>query len=161
MSESGSEALTQAEHQADRVRAELFKTLEELDRRRAALTDWRTQAKANRPALMVAGGIVGALLLFKVGYALVERRRWGSHKKHLRYQALRRAWDRPQAVARPSERPFPSQLLVTVVQTAALTAATTLMRKLVMTTLNTGGEKAVALPHLPARKTRVHIHGPG
>lgn len=147
-----SDALTQAEQTADRIRGELLKTLEELDRRRENLTDWRAQVRSNKKVLITAASVVGGYAALVIGYRLYERHKWGSHRNHLRVKAAKRAWHRPEQVARPSDRPATATLLLSVVGAFATTFAATLAKKAATKTLETGGEKKVTLPSMPRRE---------
>jgi hypothetical protein len=91
--------LQQAELAADRIRGDLLRTLDELDRRRHDVVDWRSQLRSNwsilASAAAVAGAIVAARLL--VGRLAEERRSKNLWRE--RIAALRRFWAHPDRVA--------------------------------------------------------------
>jgi hypothetical protein len=151
-----SEALSQAEQTADRVRAELLRTLEELERRREHLTDWRALFRANQPVLLAAGGVLAAAVLARVGYRLYERRRWGSHRNHLRLKAAERAWARPQDVARRERRSWAGTIVLAALGAFATTVASATGRRVVQQALDSGGTRAVRLP--APRRDRAVVH---
>lgn len=152
------DGLEQAGQTANRIRGELLRTLEELERRRENLSDWKGQLRANREVLFAAGGVVGGYLALKVGYRIYEWRKWGSHRNHLRVKAVKRAWKRPQQVAAPSERSAGATLVLAVVGAFASAFAATLARRAAERVLQSGGRATVRLPALTRK--RIVIGGP-
>jgi hypothetical protein len=93
------DGLQQAEQKADRIRGELWRSLDELDRRRHDALDWRTQLHRNWRMFAAAAGVIGALVTARLlaGWAL-ERRRV-RHIGHERREAIRRFWEHPERLA--------------------------------------------------------------
>ncbi len=105
-----SEAREQMEKAADRIRDELMVTLKELDRRRHAATDIRTQLRGRAPILIGVGvGLVG--ISAGTAFLVARRRRRVAKQVRPRWNALVRAWEHPNRLAtRAAERPFPVAL---------------------------------------------------
>ncbi len=140
-----SDALIQAEQTANRIRGELLRTLEELERRRENLSDWKGQLRQNAGVLLAAGGVMGGFVALKVGYRLHERRKWGSHLNHLRVKAAKRAWNRPQQLAAPSERSAVATFALAVAGAFASAFAATLAKRAAERVLQSGGTERVQL----------------
>lgn len=124
------EALEQAEHTADRIRGELLRTLDELDRRRHEAMDLRHQA-------LVHWKLVAGLGVTVVGVVAgqIALTRWLEHRAELRRRARRReaflrAWQHPERLApvRHSASVEWGNKAVTILGTAVMTA---LARRLV------------------------------
>ncbi|HZA13801.1 MAG TPA: hypothetical protein VE618_04870 [Myxococcaceae bacterium] len=93
------DGLHQAEQKADRIRGELFRSLDELDRRRHEALDWRTQLHRNWRMLAGAAGVIGALVTARLLFGRVMERRRVNHLGHERREAIRRFWEHPERVA--------------------------------------------------------------
>ena len=93
------EAIEQAERTADRIREELFRTIDEIDRRREEAMDWRYQAKAAWPALAVAGGVIAVVVTARVLLGRRAREKRVEALNRERARTLRRAWSHPERVA--------------------------------------------------------------
>src|SRR5687767_9698783 len=93
------QALHQADETADRIRGELLKTLDELDRRRQSAMDFRHQAERNWRVLAIAGGALTALLALRVGFGQWSKARAQRQLMHRRRESLLRAWNHPDRVA--------------------------------------------------------------
>lgn len=101
----------QVERTADRIRDELLLTLEELDRRRDRVLDFRYQALRHRDFLV--GAAITAAVLTGVGLGVVLWR--ARHRQQIlvrhRMKAVKRAWQHPDRLASSAEqRPLPVEL---------------------------------------------------
>lgn len=117
------DTMIQAEHQADRVRGELWRTLEELDRRRVEAMDWRAQLKANWKLLAAAGGVLAAMIGAKAYVSYRARTHVPKPELKERWGGLRRMWEHPERVA-PIRHARSAELgnkLLTIVGTAVAT----------------------------------------
>ena len=107
-----SEKSHQIEHAADRYRDELLATLQELDRRRGAVTDFKGQLASHKgAALLTAGGI--ALIIGSVVSASILRNRYQNARlRRERVRGFIRAWEHPKRLAsQANDRPLPAELL--------------------------------------------------
>lgn len=119
------EAIEQAEKTADRIREELFRTVDEIDRRRIEAMDWRRQVRAAAPVAAIAGAAVVGIVVTRI--LLSRREREHEHRKlrRERLRTARRAWEHPERVA-PARHSRPVELggkLATIVGTALVTQA--------------------------------------
>lgn len=130
------EAIEQAEKAADRIRDELFRTVDEIDRRRIEAMNWRHLLRAAAPVLAVGGAAVVAIVVTRILLSRRELQR-GRDRERLRRERLRtvrRAWEHPQRIA--SERPsrtaeLGGKLLTTVANAVVGQAARRAAKKLV------------------------------
>ena len=97
-------AVEQAGQAADRIREELLRTLEELERRSQRAMDWRTQLRQHRA---IALGAAGALVL-GVG-ANIALAVWANRRHARRLPSRRR-----EAVTRPQQG-IPTRVVRSVV----------------------------------------------
>ncbi|XXF77624.1 hypothetical protein P2318_31910 [Myxococcaceae bacterium GXIMD 01537] len=129
-----SEARAQVESAADRIRDGLMLTLEELDRRRARMTDVRYLLTENRSVLLMVGGAALACVGMGVGFFI-----WRSRHRHRllprkRREAMRRVWFHPDRVATTSEeRPLAAELGRKVVLIFATALASSIAKSSVRT----------------------------
>ncbi len=126
-----SEALSQTEQAADRIRGELVSTLKELDRRRQRVFDARAQLKRHWPVLVAgAAGLLTLTGLVATGVALGRRRsRKGLSRQRL--QGFLRAWEHPERLAhsQPRSSKLSSDLTKKLVLTVAGVVAGQLAQK--------------------------------
>ena len=124
-------ALEQAGETADRVRGELLRTLEELDRRRHEATHVRERLNENRALLLKAGMAVLAALAAQQALSLWARRRAQARLPERRRRALTRSWEHPERLAREERglaRRFGSAVLLGLGAGAARVFAARVMR---------------------------------
>jgi len=126
---NGSEprAPREIERDIEHLRIRLDHSLAELDRRRHELADVRLQMQRH-PKVFIGAGVVVALLLGGVGYAIYRSRKreeLPQKAKRLRI-AIGRAVDKPQYVAR-GEPPVWEKIVAAV----GVTIATSLAKKMV------------------------------
>jgi hypothetical protein len=95
----GIRGLHQAEQEADRIRSELLRTLNELDRRRHEATDWQSQLRSNWGLLAAAAGVVGAIIAARLLLGRFSEKRRARNLRHERIAALRRFWEHPERLA--------------------------------------------------------------
>jgi hypothetical protein len=95
----GIRGLHQAEANADRIRSDLLRTLNELDRRRHEVTDWRTQLRSNWPFVAAAAGVAGAVVAARLLIERLTERRREKNLRRERIAALRRFWEHPERLA--------------------------------------------------------------
>lgn len=101
-----SEAMQQAEHSADRIRDELLRTLEELDRRREDVLDVKRQAKEHWPLLAGIGATLVGMVVAKAALSRALAPGVHAYKQHKRRDALARAWEHPERIAPPRHSPI-------------------------------------------------------
>lgn len=148
----GMDEREQVEQTADRLRAQLLLTLQELERRREQVRAWGPQLRRlvveHRQELLVAGA--GSLVLAGVG-VLVGRLRSRQRQRRIwerRRKALAFFWSRPEQVMQ-AEAPFLVQVGQRFVLSFASAAVSVLARRLVES-LNTAPQERPALPSASA-----------
>jgi hypothetical protein len=124
----------QVERTADRIRDELFLTLEELDRRRGRMLDVRYQASRHKDLLV--GAAITAAVLTGVGLGVMVWR--ARHQQQIlarhRVKAVKRAWQHPDRVASSAEqRPLPVELGRKLILIFATTLATRIAKDSIQT----------------------------
>jgi hypothetical protein len=122
------DGLHQAEQKADRIRGELLRSIDELDRRRHEALDWRIQLHRNWRVLAAAGGVMGALVAARLLLAKLAERRRVKHVRRERVEALRRFWAHPERVA-PSRHSGPVEWGMNVMGIFGSAVATRLSRR--------------------------------
>jgi hypothetical protein len=124
------DARQQAERSADRIRAELFATLRELNRRRHRAFDLKYQLGKHFVLLaaIAGGGLLVAGVAVTVGLVRARLRRESRFAERVR--GLMRAWENPENIARRASAPILSaDTLRKVAATAALTLANELAQR--------------------------------
>ena len=123
-------AREQAERTADRLRAELMSTLQELDRRRHRALDVRFQLQRHRPLVVsVAAGLV-LLATGAVALGILRARARRENLLHHRVRGLMRAWDNPDRIASPdSDGTTPFGAARKVAMAVAVTLATQVAKR--------------------------------
>lgn len=114
----------QLAREANRVRAKLLHTVEQLDQRRHEVLDLRMQIQRHVRQLVLAGGILlvatgasVALIVYRISHAAQRRRRG-------RWTLARDVWRHPESALRGERRSFFGQVVRSVLLslvTAALT----------------------------------------
>ena len=133
------DARQQAERSADRIRAELFATLRELNRRRHRALDLKYQLGKHYVLLAAIAG--GALLVAGVAVTvgLVRARLRRESRFAERVRGLMRAWKNPENIARRASAPILSaDTFRKVAAIAALTLANELAQRGVKRLLRSG-----------------------
>lgn len=125
------QGLHHAEQTADRIRGELLRTLDELDRRRHEAMDWRIQLQRNWPMLATAGGVMSALVGARLLIAKLAERRRVKHLRRERVEALRRFWDHPERLA-PARHSGPVEWAMSLMGIFGSAVATRLSRRVAL-----------------------------
>ena len=133
------DARQQAERSADRIRAELFATLRELNRRRHRALDLKYQLGKHFVLLaaIAGGGLLVAGVAVTVGLVRARLRRESRFAERVR--GLMRAWKNPENIARRASAPILSaDTFRKVAAIAALTLANELAQRGVKRLLRSG-----------------------
>lgn len=135
----------QIEAAADRYRAELLATLEELDRRRAQATNLKAQVRAHQTGFLIAAGASALFVGGLVGANVLRRRYHNARLRRARLRGFVRAWEHPERVAsQAGYRPLPMELLrkfALVFGTVLVTTYAKRSAQLVINTRKTGEEQ--------------------
>jgi hypothetical protein len=119
-----------ADHEADGAREDLVATLEELDRRRAAAFDLRTQFVRHRGAVLAAAGGTVAVVGGAVALTTLRQRSAKRRRVRNRWRGLRRAWEHPERMAsRAADAPPLASLARKVALAFAAALGTQLSRR--------------------------------
>jgi hypothetical protein len=121
-------AVEQAGETADRLREELLRTLEELERRGQKAMDWRAQLRQHRGLALGIAGVLALTIGANVGVAVWANQRHVRRLPARRREALARTWQHPERLARP--RPgIPTRFARTLVVYAAARITAGLLRR--------------------------------
>jgi len=127
------------EHEVEVIRDNVTQIANELDQRRRNLFDWRYQLKRHATTTMLVGAAVLLAFGATVAFGKWQRRRKTRPMKKARQlrDAVIRAWDHPERVARPRQN-IGAKVLTAAVAGATGVAAKSLTRRLISSTDTAG-----------------------
>lgn len=123
------DAREQAERTADRVRAELISTLQELDRRRHRALDVRYQLEKHFSLVVAVAAGIGLLGAGTLVVAIARSRARRDTLMRDRVRGFMRVWDNPERIANAEGVANPASAARKLAMAVAVTLATQLAKR--------------------------------